>query len=301
MKLRVEYKKEHLKIEQKVARVYRVAPFGVPAGIPESIFTQAGTLLVGLGAGQYAQLPPAAAPGLSPISDFGEATRMRWGAPTLEGIPSSGWIPAGVTWQFVSANSFRIVGANQTDVYTKGTKLWCNQSGSKFFYVINSALSGSDTIVTVTGGNEHSLNNAGITDPHYSRILLPRQFPGTFSYSPTWTSSGTQPVLGNGSLTGMFTCLGNILSVRISFTIGTTTSLGTGNYEWSYPIGVTTSLLGTAVVEKISPPTFRTGIAMPNPSLRIVIINADGALWGSTTPIAWASGDFARISAQTWF
>jgi len=51
----------------------------------------------------------------------------------------------------------------------------------------------------------------------------------------TWASTGTQPVLGNGSLDCRFRRLGTSLDLTVSLTAGSTTTFGTGNYAFLLP------------------------------------------------------------------
>lgn len=54
-------------------------------------------------------------------------------------------------------------------------------------------------------------------------------------YTPTWRSSGTQPVVNNGVLVGRYRQFGKTVVVSIQLTIGTTTTIGTGTYSWDLP------------------------------------------------------------------
>lgn len=55
------------------------------------------------------------------------------------------------------------------------------------------------------------------------------------SYTPIITSTGTTPVLGNGSIIGQYNRQGNIVTVYCQLTIGSTTTLGTGILRISLP------------------------------------------------------------------
>ncbi|MFI9344918.1 hypothetical protein ACIG0D_27185 [Streptomyces sp. NPDC052773] len=65
------------------------------------------------------------------------------------------------------------------------------------------------------------------------------------SYTPTWTSS-TAPSLGNGTLVGRYMKIGRTVFVVIHLTTGSTTTYGSGSYNWSLP--VTAASGGAAVV-----------------------------------------------------
>src|SRR5882672_10375888 len=55
-------------------------------------------------------------------------------------------------------------------------------------------------------------------------------------WTPTWLGSTTNPVIGNGSLTGRYFVLGKICFVYIDMVSGTTTTFGNGVYSFDLPI-----------------------------------------------------------------
>lgn len=55
------------------------------------------------------------------------------------------------------------------------------------------------------------------------------------NYSPTWTTSGEAPNLGDGILTGRYTLSGRICTVNVKFKAGSTTTFGTGAFMFSLP------------------------------------------------------------------
>ena len=65
-------------------------------------------------------------------------------------------------------------------------------------------------------------------------------------YTPTWTAVTTNPVIGNGNLTGRYTIVGKTVTCRIELKAGSTTTFGSGVWRFSLPF--------TAV----SPPAFFT-------------------------------------------
>lgn len=79
------------------------------------------------------------------------------------------------------------------------------------------------------------------------------------AYSPAWTSAGTAPVLGNGTLVGRFKKFGKWGMFRLTLTAGTTTTFGTLAYRFSLPAGWTlldtTSIDGSGAVYDLSATT----------------------------------------------
>lgn len=94
----------------------------------------------------------------------------------------SGWIPAGETWSYASADdptyTFTISG-DKTGKYSAGMRIRVSQStgGTKYFLVTKVAYSSPNTTVTVYGGTDYDLNNETISSPYYSTQKAPVGFP----------------------------------------------------------------------------------------------------------------------------
>lgn len=119
----------------------------------------------------------------------------------------------------------------------KGKTLKIQKSSSDLNYV-TIARAGSDTINGATSTllnvqyEEVELVSDGTSNWYITCRRTPQQWT---SYTPTWTSTGTAPSVGNGTITGMYRKEGDSLHVRIALTSGTTTAYGTGNYKFSIP------------------------------------------------------------------
>lgn len=106
----------------------------------------------------------------------------------LNGVTVPGWVDAQSAWVYVSAASFKVVGADVTNRYTVGTKLSCTDAAAtKYFYVVSSAYAASDTTVTITGGADYALAGGAITNPRFSYVANPQGFPGFFNFTPGQT------------------------------------------------------------------------------------------------------------------
>jgi hypothetical protein len=55
------------------------------------------------------------------------------------------------------------------------------------------------------------------------------------SYTPTWTASTTNPVLGNGTIVGRYIKVGRMVFGHINLIMGSTTTYGSGSYNWTLP------------------------------------------------------------------
>jgi hypothetical protein len=126
-------------------------------------------------------------------------------------------------------------------------------------------------------------------------------------YTPVWTADGTQPSLGNGSLTGRHVTQGDMVTFSITFAAGSTTTFGTSNYHFSLPVNATAGekwLANCAVLD--TGLQYYTGFATIEGDVSAGIIqdmlissNTVGPTnWGATNPFTFGSGDKAIISGS---
>jgi hypothetical protein len=117
-------------------------------------------------------------------------------------------------------------------------------------------------------------------------------------YTPTWAAAGTQPAIGNGTLTGRWKRVGNTVDFRILLIAGSTTTFGTGTWTWTLPNGWSVvdyagpgEPVGSALVRDNSPVTRYPMHVYTNTASTLAIIFYDGAIVGQTYPWTWANGD----------
>ena len=84
-----------------------------------------------------------------------------------------------------------------------------------------------------------SVGPTGATGPSASDALA------WTTYTPTWTTDGTAPSIGNGTLTGRYKAIGKTVAFNIRVVMGTTTTYGSGNWQFGLPINAQS---GTNVV-----------------------------------------------------
>jgi len=117
-------------------------------------------------------------------------------------------------------------------------------------------------------------------------------------YTPVWTSSGTQPSIGNGGIVGKWRRVGDSMEVAIAAVFGTTTTYGTGTYNFSLPPGYTFTdyahqTLGQA---RLVYPTHNSGLAWASSTTTLGVLVPAGWI-GQTVPVTWASGNEIDIRA----
>ncbi|QTN02448.1 hypothetical protein GTN27_04370 [Ochrobactrum sp. EEELCW01] len=120
-------------------------------------------------------------------------------------------------------------------------------------------------------------------------------FPAWVSFASTWISSGTQPVLGNGSLVFKYKRSGNTVHCKVELTMGSTTTFGAVGYGFRLPFNVAAGPqhLGTAgYLDASASAAVYNLVAVCEPGANYVgLKNAAGTSVGPTSPITFATGD----------
>jgi hypothetical protein len=115
--------------------------------------------------------------------------------------------------------------------------------------------------------------------------------------TPVWTATITNPSIGNGSITFDVDIVGGMCFYSLNLVIGSTTTLGSGEWLFSVPFTPTTSAIGSVYVLN-SGVAYVTAVCKVSPSGTVIGCYADGSATGfnSTSPIAWNAGDELRLS-----
>lgn len=126
--------------------------------------------------------------------------------------------------------------------------------------------------------------------------------PGWIAYAVAWTSSGTQPTLGNGTLTGFYRRAtdSDLALVDVKLTFGSTTNSGTGVWFFSLPFTATSASIGmsdgwTALDAAVQEYGGQTKVE----SISTVrgLVSAAGSI-SPTAPFTWGNGDSLRALAK---
>ena len=123
------------------------------------------------------------------------------------------------------------------------------------------------------------------------------------AWTPTWTSSGTQPVLGNGTLTGRYRQDRKTVTATFRLLMGSTTTYGTGTWTFSVPVPVMNTAshlwVGSGYYRDSSAAAsghyFGSVIAGPlgvNALGAAFTVPGPGVVIGPTAPFTWANTDF---------
>lgn len=118
------------------------------------------------------------------------------------------------------------------------------------------------------------------------------------TYVPAWAAAGVAPALGNGTLTGRYVQIGKYVHGYLTLTAGTTTTFGTGNYNFTLPVAAGASnpvfaLIGTAyavdtgVASYAGMPRLLGGLT----AVEVVTLASPAANWTQIAPFTFANGD----------
>jgi hypothetical protein len=120
------------------------------------------------------------------------------------------------------------------------------------------------------------------------------------AYTPTWTSSGTAPAIGNGTLQGSYLRVGKLVYGHIYWKAGSTTTYGTGLYFFSLPLAAYTFGVGQWSIpvsgylenQGIQGYSIQSGTTGGTNFLPIL---ANGNAWSPTDPFTLGTDDYANI------
>jgi hypothetical protein len=117
------------------------------------------------------------------------------------------------------------------------------------------------------------------------------------TYSPTWTGTGSNPAIGNGTLTGRYFQIGKLYVVEIILTPGSTTTYGTGDWRLTVPTAAAAGapMLGVADASDAGTANHGGFTRQISTTTFAVIESATADVWGQTQPFTWVNGDSARF------
>ena len=130
---------------------------------------------------------------------------------------------------------------------------------------------------------------------------------GIMTWTPAWTSSGTAPVLGSGTITGNYARTGRVVVFNIRLGFGSTTTYGTGTYYLTYPpvLPVSTFPVTTAYGVKQGVGFYLfNGILSTGTTFSLYnttgmsggAVGGSAGGWGFGAPFTPASGDIIEVA-----
>jgi len=120
------------------------------------------------------------------------------------------------------------------------------------------------------------------------------------SYTPVWTASGTNPVIGNGTIEGYYKIIGKTCFVRGNIAMGNTTTFGSGEWYVSMPFIAkhADAILFTATLLDNSSAWYnatmvgaRAGFNDKAPMQYVNYTNGTASDVNATQPFTWTTSD----------
>lgn len=201
-----------------------------------------------------------------------------------------GWSNA-EAWTYASASSFTIVG-NATEKYSKGLKIrWKQGAGYKYGVVVSSSYGAPNTTVVIAVNTDYTVVNSAITDSGYSYFYSPLNWPGWFSFTPSFSNV----TVGSGTRTGKYSIYGKNIKVYATFAFAADSGI-TGAVSLTLPVTMI-SLIGHTVTLKDASSSYCVGATFTqSTSCQVYAINSGNpygtyASLSSTVPFTWAVND----------
>lgn len=125
------------------------------------------------------------------------------------------------------------------------------------------------------------------------------------NYTPTWTCLTTGPVLGNGTLTGKYCQIGQTVHFIIELTAGTTTTFGTGNFQFDLPVVEFALRWGFRGMARDNSAPGSFPLLAERTASNLLTVKCDSLTAGSqlrsvtnTVPFTWAVSDSLTIHGE---
>lgn len=127
------------------------------------------------------------------------------------------------------------------------------------------------------------------------------------SFVPTWSTTGTAPTLGNGSLAGEHCLIGDRCEAVINMICGSTTTYGTGQFRWLLPYPAATLAnanfhwTGSAIATDAAAAYYAGTARIQSGSQYVMGVSPGSATggtvaeWNSTRPFTWGNGDYLGL------
>lgn len=121
------------------------------------------------------------------------------------------------------------------------------------------------------------------------------------NWVPTWTAATTNPIIGNGTITGKWRVSGGDVEAYAKITIGTSTNSGAGAYSWTLPVTThadlnTTYPIGQGTV--LSGSTRGRTLITTGSGASAALTDEAGVRVSNGTPVAFSSTNTMSLTAR---
>ncbi len=158
------------------------------------------------------------------------------------------------------------------------------------------------TITRATSGTTARAHASGI---EWSHGPLASDLGVWTDYTPVWTSSGTAPAIGNGTLSGRYVLHGKTCHFTIALTFGSTTTTGSGSWSFGFPVTpsftLPTSFLLTGYLEDLATVGYGYLGARASSATEFYVqfssgTNGQSNIQGAAVPFTMATGDYLSMA-----
>ena len=175
-------------------------------------------------------------------------------------------------------------------------------------YAVSSSYALQSTNASLATTASYALSSTNAVSSSYSETAasVPAYETPWSSYTPTWTSLGTQPALVDGTLTGNYKVIGKICFVRVKLTFGNSTTGGTNTWLFGVPFESNTPdaiQLPCSIQNSGEDSQWYTGTVSGTyqgiTTASAVLVNSSPALpVNATTPFAWGNLDSLQFNGS---
>lgn len=160
----------------------------------------------------------------------------------------------------------------------------------------NRILNGSTTTISLAPGSGRVSLRYDLTTARWR--VFDHEQGAAIAYTPTWTSTGTGPTIGDGTITGSYVLKNRLVTMEFRFVIGGTTSTGTGTYSWTLPLTAANAgrFTGMALILDSGTAYFPSGVIVDTTTTFQVGTTTSSSSAGASVPMTWASGDTMRVT-----
>lgn len=207
------------------------------------------------------------------------------------------------------------ISAGTTPSGVNGGNIFGNRILGNISVGLSSAAFAANTIgaVTVTfesGTSGHAFDESNVVavgatltdDSTASNIVDLRQV-APQAYTPTWTAASVNPTLGDGTLVGLASKRGRVVTVQLRLIAGTTTTFGTGVWYFSLPFVPSTTQQAVGAAHAVDSGTTNVvGVCetLTDGTARMQVYFDAANAAGAAVPFTWASGD-VLVATLTYF
>lgn len=115
-------------------------------------------------------------------------------------------------------------------------------------------------------------------------------------YKPVFSSAGGGAAVGNGSLLGWYLAINDFMWVTVDFSLGTTSTPGTGAWLFTVPGGIRATQKGAGSVKMRDQSATQDYSGCCNVGANVLTVAGPTAQVDATNPFVWAASDRLQLT-----